>query len=166
MSIIQAIVWAVGVHVGGRDVDLGADDGCDLGGIAAGEALKLVHAQLLGVYDHSALGSAIRNAHHGAFPRHPHGEGLHLVQRHVLVVANASLGRAPGERVLHPVACEDFIGAVVHAHREVHRQLALGLRENLLHPFVQVELVGCQHELLDRHFIWVGLCVNCLYCVH
>src|SRR5207253_4750467 len=68
----------VGVDVGGRDVAVGPDHDTDLARIAAGEVLELVSAELFGIDDHPSLGAAVRNSHHGAFPRHPHGNCLDL----------------------------------------------------------------------------------------
>ena len=131
--MIQAMICGVGVHVGGGDVALRADEERDLGGVAAGQALQLGLRHLLGVADHAALGAAEGDVDHGALPGHPHGQGAHLVQGDVGVVADAALGRAAADVVLHAVAGEDLHRAVVHAHREVDGELALGLAQNLAH---------------------------------
>src|SRR5439155_10827771 len=110
----------VGVDIGGGDVNLGADDGRDLGRVAARQALELRDAVLFGVDDDAALGAAVGDAHRGALPGHPHGEGLYLVQGHVRVIADTALRRAAGQRVLHAVAGEHPVAPIVHAHREVH----------------------------------------------
>ena len=111
----------VGVDVRGRDVLLGADQDLDLGEEAAGQALELLLAELLGIDDDAALAAAVRDADDRALPGHPHREGLDLVERDVLVVADAALGRAAAEVVLDAVAGEDLDRPVVHVDREVDR---------------------------------------------
>ena len=98
----------VGVDVRRRDVLLGTDQDLDLGGEAAGQALELLLAELLGIDDHAALAAAVRDADDRALPGHPHREGLDLVERDVLVVADAALGRAAAEVVLDAIAGEDL----------------------------------------------------------
>ena len=137
----------VGVDVRGGDVALGADEDADLGREAAGQALELALAELLGVDDDAALAAAERDAHDGALPGHPHRQGLDLVEGDVLVVADAALGRAAAEVVLDAIAGEDLHRAVVHLHREVDRQLALRLAQDLAQSGRQVELLGSQVEL-------------------
>src|SRR3990172_626699 len=65
-------------------------------------------------------------ADYGALPGHPHGQGPHLVQRHVRVVADATLRRAEHGVVVHPMAGEKTDGAVVHLHRKVDGQFPFG----------------------------------------
>jgi hypothetical protein len=137
----------VGVHVGGGDVALRADEDLDLGREPAGQRLELLHRELLGVDDHAALATAVRDAHDGALPGHPHREGLDLVEGHVLVVADAALGRAAAQVVLDAIAGEDGDGPVVHLHGEVHGQLAAGLAENPAQARVEREPIGGQIEL-------------------
>ena len=121
----------VGVDVRRGDVALGADEDADLGREAAGQALQLAQRELLGIDDHAALAAAVGDVHHRALPGHPHGQGLDLVEGHVLVVADAALGRAAAEVVLDAVAGEDLDAAVVHLDREVDDQLAPRLAQDL-----------------------------------
>src|SRR6185369_13037772 len=120
----------VGVDVRRRDVLLGSDEDLDLGEKAAGQALELLLAELLGIDDDATLAAAVRDADDRALPGHPHGEGLDLVERDVLVVADAALGRAAAEVVLDAIAGEHLDGAVVHLHGEVDGELAAGLAED------------------------------------
>ena len=106
--MIQAMTWALVLTSGAGMSRSGPIEDLDLGGEAAGQALELLHAELLGVDDHAALAAAVRDADDGAFPGHPHGEGLDLVEAHVLVVADAALGRAAAEVVLDAIAGEDL----------------------------------------------------------
>ncbi len=150
--MIQAIVWGVGVDVRRRDVALGPDDDADLGRVAPGQALELALRELLGIDDHAALAAAVRDADDRALPGHPHRQRLDLVEGHVLVVADAALGRAAAEVVLDAVAGEDLDAAVVHVHREVDGQLAARLAQHAAQARVEVEPVGGQVELLLGHF--------------
>ena len=54
--------------------------------------------QLLGVDDDAALAAAVGDVHDRALPGHPHRQGANLVERDVLVVADAALGRAAATR--------------------------------------------------------------------
>ena len=102
--MIQAMTWALVPTSGAGMSLLGADDDADVGGEAAGQALQLALAEPLGVDRHAALAAAVGDAHHGALPGHPHGQGADLVEGHVLVVAQAALGGPAAEVVLHAVA--------------------------------------------------------------
>src|SRR4029453_6217007 len=101
------------------DVLLGPDEDLDLGEEAPAEALEFLLRQLLRVDDDAALAATVRDPDDRALPGHPHREGLDLVERDVLVVADAALGRAAAEVVLDAVAGEDLDRPVVHLHREV-----------------------------------------------
>ena len=142
----------VGVDVRRRDVLLGSDEDLDLGEEAAGQALELLLAELLGVDDDAALAAAVRDADDRALPGHPHGEGLDLVERDVLVVADAALGRPATEVVLDAVAGEDLDGSVVHVDREMDGQLAAGLAQDAAHALVHPQAVGGEIELSLRDF--------------
>ena len=89
-------------------------------------------------------------------PTTAHFQVIHIARaltssmRHVLVVADAALGRAAAEVVLDAVAGEDLDGAVIHLDREVDVQLAAGLAQDLAQAGVEVELVGGDVELLLR----------------
>ena len=67
----------------------------------------------------------------GALPRHPRRQRRHFVERDVGVIADAALGRAERDVVLHAVAGEDLDLAVVHLHRARHDDLPLGVGEDL-----------------------------------
>ena len=101
----------------------------------------------LGSMIDAALAAAVRDAHDGALPGHPHREGLDLVEGHVLVIADAALGGAAAQVVLDAVAGEDGDGSVVHLHREVHGQLAARLAQHPAQAGVEIEAVGGQIEL-------------------
>ena len=138
----------VRVDVGGGDVALRTDQDLDLGREAAGQRLDLLQGQLLGIDDDAALAAAEGNADDRALPGHPHREGLDLVERHVLVVADAALRGTAPEVVLDAVAREDLDRAVVHLHREVDGQLPSRLTQHPPQARVEVEPVGGQIELL------------------
>ncbi len=82
-----------------------------------------------------------------ALPGHPHREGLDLVERDVLVVAEAALGRAAAEVVLDAIAGEDLDRPVVHVDREVDGQLAARLAQDAAHALVHPQAIGGQIEL-------------------
>ena len=86
-------------------------------------------------------------------PTTAHFQVIHIARaltssrRHVLVIADAALGRAAAEVVLDPIAREDLDRAVVHLHREVDGQLALRLAQNLAQARGELEMLGGQVEL-------------------
>src|SRR4029078_635588 len=116
----------------------------------AGARLELLLRKLLSVDERAALAAAVGNADHCALPGHPHGEGLDLVEGHVLVVADTALGRAAAEVVLDSIAGEALDAAVVHVDREVNGELATGLAQDAAHALVQPEALGGEIELLLR----------------
>ena len=152
------MIWRVGVDVRRRDVLLGADQDLDLGEEAAGERLELLLDSFFGSTMTPPLPPPYGMPDDRALPGHPHREGLDLVEAHVLVVADAALGRPAPEVVLDAIAGEDPDRAVVHLHGEVDRQLAAGLAQDSAHALVEVEPLGGQVELLlgDRPRIDVG----------
>ncbi len=121
----------VGVHVRSGDILFRTDDLDDLGGEAAGHALQFAARHGLGIADDPALGATEGNVDHRALPGHPGGEGAHFVEVDLRGVANAALGRTARHGVLHPIAGEQFHAAIIHLNRNVYREFALGLAENL-----------------------------------
>src|SRR5205823_3946905 len=96
----------VGVDVRGRDVHVGADVVAQVGDVAAGDAAQHRLAQLLGVAGHAPLGAAEGDVGDGALPGHPGGQGAHLVEGDVGVVADAALARPADVAVQDAVAAE------------------------------------------------------------
>src|SRR5581483_1847538 len=89
------------------------------------------------------------NIYHGALPRHPHCQSAHLVERDLLVVADAALGWATIDVVLHPVAGKDAHTAVVHADRKADGNLSLGLAQDGAHRLGEMEKLRGVVELLN-----------------
>ena len=82
-----------------------------------------------------------------ALPAHPHRQRADLVERHVLVVADAALPGAAADVVLDAVPGEDLHVAVVHGDREVDGELALRDAEHTAHAVVEIELLRRVVEL-------------------
>ena len=76
----------------------------------------------------------------------------------VLVEADAALGRAARRVVLHAEAVEDLDAAVVHAHGEVHMQLALGQAQDRLDFRLEMELLRGNVDLFlgDQEGVGAG----------
>ena len=132
----------VGVHVGGGNVFLGADELDQLGGVAAGHALQFAARHVLGIADDAALGAAEGDVHDRALPGHPTGQRAHFIQRDVGSVADAALGRAARDGVLHPVAGEHFELSVVHHDRDVDDDFAIGLLQHAPQAGIELQLFG------------------------
>ena len=86
----------------------------------------------------------------GALPRHPRRERRDLVQRHAGVIPDTALRRAERDVVLDAVAGEDLDLAVVHQNRARHRDLSLGVGEDLPDARVEIEDARRAVELLQH----------------
>jgi hypothetical protein len=128
--------------VRGRDVHLRPDVVDDLGRVAAGQSLELRHRELLGVADDTPFGAAEGEFHKCAFPGHPHGKRLRLLEGDRRVVADPALGRAPGDVVGDAVGVEDLDRAVVHADGNGHLERLLALEEHVQHVLPEVDELG------------------------
>ena len=122
---------AVGVHVRRRDVLGRPDDHADLAGVAAGELFQLIGRQLLRIDADTALGTTVGDVDGRVLDRHPCRERHHLFQRHVRVVAHATLAGPARDVVLHAVSLEMGHRAVVQLDRHIDDQGALGLFQRL-----------------------------------
>ena len=148
----------VGVHVGRRHVLLRADGVDDLGGVAARQRLELALRHLGRVADDAALAAAERHLRHGALPRHPRRQRRHLVEGDAGVVADAALGRAERDVVLHAVAGEDLDLAVVALDRTRHDDLPLGVGEDLPDARIQIQDARRALELLEHRAEGAAVC--------
>ena len=129
----------VGAHVGGGDVEVGADHQDDLGGVAPGEALPLLQRELARVAADPALGAPVRQPHQGALPGHQHGERRDLAQAHLGVVAEAPLGRSKDGVMVDSVTGEYCGLSVVHADRDRDHEGPLGVPEPLVDVRVEAQ---------------------------
>src|SRR5438046_1388663 len=98
----------IGAEVRGGNVQVRADHEDDLGGIASGEVLLLLHRELAGITPDAALGPAVGEAHQGALPGHQHRQSADLAQVHVRGVAEPPFGRSEHGVVVTPVPHEYF----------------------------------------------------------
>ena len=104
-----------GAHVGGGDVEAGADEVLldQLEDVAPGDPLQLAGGVGLGGDPHPALGAAEGHIHQGALPGHEGGEGLDLVGVHVGGVADTPLAGELVVAVLGPPGVDHLDRAVV-----------------------------------------------------
>ncbi len=140
----------VGADVRGGDVLLRADHRHQLGGVPAGDPLQLVAGQRFRVDPDTALGTAVGNADQRALPGHPHGQRADLVDVGLRVEADAALGRAAGQVVLHPEPVQDLDPAVVAAQRHGDGDLPPGGPEQVVEPVIEAELSDSLGELVLR----------------
>src|SRR5579872_6668650 len=134
----------VGIDVGGGNIFLGADEPDQLRSVTAGHALDFAHRHLVRIADHAALRAPEGDVHHGALPGHPARQRSHFVECDVWRVANAALRRTTGDRMLHAEAREDFEMAVIHLHRDVDRQFAVGIAQHAPQAVIEIEFLGGQ----------------------
>jgi hypothetical protein len=155
-------VGRVGVHdpshdlfvrakVGGHDIDLLSDERDHFLRVTAGQTLELAPRQGLGVAGDAAFRPAIRKTSEGALPTHPHGQGRDLAEGDLGMVAQAALGGAEGEMVLHPVAGKDFDPPVIAPQRKRDGHRAFRILEPGAVAFRQFEMVRHQVKLLAGH---------------
>ena len=119
--------------------------------VTAGQAFQFVLGQLARVAGNAALGAAVGQTGQGAFPAHPHRQRRHLAQRHVRMIAQAALGRAERQMVLHAVAGEHLGGPVVAMNRQGDRHGALGIFDAVALGVGDLQMVGHQVKLLAGH---------------
>ena len=108
--------------------------------------------QLGRVHDHAAFGPAVGQAHEGALPTHPHGEGGDLAEGHVLVESDTALGGAGGEVVLNAISFEDGHTAVIALNRECYGETTAGVFGAIAERFGEVDGVRRLVELAAGHF--------------
>src|SRR5579864_9701027 len=120
----------VGIHVGGGNVFLRSDEFDQFGGVTAGHALHFTHRHFVRIADHASLGAAKGNVDHSALPGHPTGKGAHFIERDVGGVADAAFGWAARDGVLHAESGKNFEVAIIHLHRDVDRNLAVGVSQH------------------------------------
>ena len=146
----------VGADVGRRDVPFGTDVRAQSVGEAARDAFDLGDGVLARVELDAALAAAEGDVVQRRLEAHPRGQGLHLVEIGLLVVAHAALVRAHDVVVLDAVALEELVLAVVHADRKVRDELVLGLRQDLPDLVGQTDEIGCFFELPGGDRVKVG----------
>ena len=140
-------------HVGRRDVAIRTEDRRALRRVAAHDPLHLAVREPVRVAADAALGAAEGQPQQRALEGHPHRQRRALPQRDAGREADAALGRAHDEGVLHPVARHLLHLPVVAANREVDDQRAARLGQALPHVGLEVEHVGGPLELLERHAV-------------
>jgi hypothetical protein len=136
-----------GVNIGGRDVDLQAQDAPHLPDIGPAQALQLARRHFLRVANDAALPAAKRDVHDGRLPGHPGRQGPDGVDGLVGVVADAALRRPARVVVLDAEALEDLRRAVVHLDGQRHVQFAQRLAQQSVHGRLEVQYLGCCIEL-------------------
>ena len=154
----------VGVYIRRGHIFFRPDEVDDLRGIPARHALQFAMAHLLGVADHSALGSAKRNVYDRALPGHPARQRTHFVERDLGCVADAALARTACNGVLYPESGKNLDAAVVHGHRKVNDNFARGRPQQLPKPFIQIELACREIKPRALRFPGVNLLVQCHCC--
>ena len=78
------------------------------------------------IASNAAFCSTQRQAHQGAFPRHPHRQRGNLPEVYRRVITNASLKRPQDVVVLNAIASKDMNPAIVHPSRDADDQGAFG----------------------------------------
>ena len=150
-SIIQAIVWALVPTSGAGMSRLGPSTLLILSISDRVDVLQLVLGQLDGVDVDAALGAAEGDACDGRLPGHHRGQRADLVVVDLGVEAHPALVGAAGAVVLDPVAVEDVHLAVGELDRDLHRDLAIRLPEDLPRVLLEAEPVPGLVEVVANH---------------
>ena len=144
----------IGAHVRRLNVLLGPELVHQLGGVAARDPFQLSTGKHGRVADDAPLGAAEGDVDDRALPCHPRREGPNLVERHVLVEADAPFAGPACDVVEDTVADEDLDPAVVHGDRDRNLGLAHGLAQHLVEARIEAELlrghIEPRHHLLER----------------
>src|SRR5579864_1148274 len=117
----------VGAHVRRGNIFFRANEFDQLGGVAASDLFEFSLGEFARIADDAAFGATERNVDDSTLPGHPTGEGADFVEIHVRRIADAALGRAAGDGMLHAKAGEDLNAAVVHANGDVNDKFAVGI---------------------------------------
>ena len=139
--MIQAMIWASVLRSGA-----GMSRSCPMNGRISEAKRRVIRSSSC----RDRTRPPIRQVDDCAFPRHRHGQGLHVVQRGVRVVADPALGRPPGDVVMHTVAGVDvdLPGVEADGHRD--DEGALGLAEDLVDGRFETHEAGRFVEVLER----------------
>src|SRR5260370_13642551 len=106
--------------------------------MAAREAFQFAGAHVLGLANAATVCSTIGYTYNRALPGHPHGKRFDFIECHVRTVANAALGPATVDVILHAIAREGFNTAAVDWYRRIDHDRTLVLSQNLPHILPQV----------------------------
>src|SRR5262245_26169816 len=137
----------VGAEIRRRNVEIRTDEEDDLGRVAPRQGLSLPEGQRPGVTADAPLGPAVGQAHERALPAHQHGQGRHLAQTDVEVVAEAPLRWPEGCVVVYPIAHEHLGPAGVHPDWDGDDEGPAGMAKPLVNLVVQGDPLGHAVEL-------------------
>ena len=132
----------IGAEIRGRDVEIGPDEKDDLGGVAPREGLALPEGERTGVAANAALGASVGQAHEGALPAHQHGQGRHLAEVDVEIVAETALGGPERGVVMDPISHEHFGLARVHSDRDGHHEGPARVAKPLVNVRLEADPAG------------------------
>ena len=145
----------IGVNVRRGNVLLRPNHRKNGAGVATRHPFQFALRHVLRVAGDSALGAAERNIHDRAFPRHPRGQRLHLIERDLRVIADAALGGAAHRAVLHAISLEAVNVPVVHADRHCDHEDALGILDHLPGILIEPHCICCCIEVLQGNVVGV-----------
>ena len=146
--MIQPITCSIRVHVGGGNIQVGADDLLDTLDEGGGDPVEFRRTQLRRIAVDAALAAAERHVHHRGLPGHQVGQRRRVLLVHVRVVTQSALVRAAGVVVLHPVTEVVQQVAVITLGDQLHLHHPSRGEQDLAHRRRQVQCIGCFLEVV------------------
>ena len=134
-------------HVGGGDVDIGAEEIVDGVDEPPGDAFQFPDGEPRGIDRDAAFGAAVGNVHHGRLPGHQRGQRADLVEVDLRVIPQASFHGAAGIVVLDAISDERLHLARVEFDRNPHLHFSFCRQQEAADVIGEVELVGCPVEV-------------------
>ena len=141
---------SVGAGFGCDDVVSGPDLMADRAAVAPSQAHEFVARKFARIALHTAERAAKRHAHERRAQGRQHRVSLHGVERKPRSQTHAAEIRPECVGVLHAIALEQAMGAVVHFHGKLHHDLALGLGENNLLLMTKADHLRRGEQALGR----------------
>ena len=147
----------VSIHIGGRNVVVGADVIAQCEGEAASDAFQLGLRVAARVELDPAFRPAHRDVGDSGFPGHPGRQRAHLVNVDVGMVAEPAFEGAKHVRVLNAIAGKDLDVFVVHLDRERDGHLVHRLGQDGADVWVELHQIGGPVELLRDVLVHAAL---------
>ena len=144
--------FAVGVHIGGGNIDFFADERRNGFGVSTGNAFQLCFGIITRIQGNATFAAAVRNACDTAFDGHPNRQSFDFVKIYIGMETYAAFVGADGVVVLRTVAGEGFDCAVIEFDGEADFQGTLRVFQDFIHRRVSIKPVAGGFHLFAGDF--------------